>query len=45
VKLHNEQKQIIAQIEREQSSVNANLEIVAIYEQKIKDEINRLWEQ
>jgi type I restriction enzyme M protein len=40
-----EQKQIVAQIEREQSLVNANKELIAIYEQKIKDEINRLWEQ
>lgn len=40
-----EQRQIIAQIEREQSLVNANRELIAIYEQKIKDELNRLWEQ
>jgi restriction endonuclease S subunit len=40
-----EQKQIVAQIEREQSLVNANRELITIYEQKIKDEINKLWEQ
>lgn len=39
-----EQKQIVAQIEREQSLVNANRELIEIYEQKIKDEINQLWE-
>ena len=39
-----EQKQIVAQIEREQQLVNANRELIAIYEQKIKDEINKLWE-
>jgi type I restriction enzyme M protein len=39
-----EQKQIVAQIEREQSLVNSNRELIAIYEQKIKDEINQLWE-
>ncbi|MDQ3132396.1 MAG: N-6 DNA methylase [Acidobacteriota bacterium] len=40
-----EQKQIVAQIEREQSLVNANRELIRIFEQKIKDEINKLWEQ
>ncbi len=40
-----EQKQIVAQIEREQSLVNANLELINIFEQKIKDEINKLWEE
>jgi type I restriction enzyme M protein len=40
-----EQKQIVAQIEREQSLVNANRELIGIYELKIKDEINRLWEE
>ncbi len=39
------QKQIVVQIEREQSLVNANKELITIYEQKIKDEINKLWEQ
>jgi type I restriction enzyme M protein len=40
-----EQKRIVAQIEHEQSLVNVNRELITIYEQKIKDEINRLWEQ
>jgi type I restriction enzyme M protein len=40
-----EQKQIVTQVEREQSLVNANKELIAIYDQKIKDEINKLWEQ
>jgi len=40
-----EQKRIVAQVEHEQSLVNANKELIAIYNQKIKDEINRLWEQ
>src|SRR5215213_2058859 len=40
-----EQKQIVAQIERERSLVNANRELIEIYERKIKDEINRLWEE
>jgi type I restriction enzyme M protein len=39
-----EQKQAVAQIEREQALVNANRELIEIYEQKIKDEINQLWE-
>lgn len=40
-----EQKQIVTQIKREQKLVNANRELIEIYEQKIKDEINRLWEE
>ncbi|HEV7376803.1 MAG TPA: hypothetical protein VGN95_18960, partial [Pyrinomonadaceae bacterium] len=39
-----EQKQIVSQIEYEQSLVNSNKELITIYEQKIKDEINKLWE-
>ncbi|MGI8653874.1 MAG: restriction endonuclease subunit S [Pyrinomonadaceae bacterium] len=39
-----EQKQIVAHIEREQSLVNASRELINIFEQKIKDEINKLWE-
>jgi len=38
-----EQKEIVSQIEKEQILVNANKELIAIYEQKIKDEINKLW--
>ncbi|MGB9694257.1 MAG: restriction endonuclease subunit S, partial [Fervidobacterium sp.] len=40
-----EQKLIVAQIEKEQQLVNANKELIKIYEQKIKDEINKLWEE
>lgn len=39
-----EQDQIVAQIKREQRLVNGNRELIEIYEQKIKDEINQLWE-
>lgn len=35
---------IINHIEREQKLVNANKELIKIYEQKIKDEINKLWQ-
>jgi len=38
-----EQEAIVSQIEKEQSLVNANKELITIYEQKIKDEINKLW--
>ena len=34
-----------AAILHEQSLVNANRELINIFEQKIKDEINKLWEQ
>ncbi len=40
-----EQKQIVAQIEREQSLVNSNKELITIFEAKIKDEINKLWKE
>lgn len=39
------QHQIIAQIEKEQQLVDANKELIKIYEQKIKDEINKLWSE
>ena len=39
-----EQKAIVSQIEKEQQMVNATKELINIYEQKIKDEINKLWE-
>ena len=39
-----EQELIVSQIEKEQQLVNATNELVNIYEQKIKDEINKLWE-
>ena len=37
------QLQIVNRIEQEQQLVNANKELIKIYEQKIKDEINKLW--
>lgn len=38
-----EQQEIVSRIEKEQSIINANKELINIYEQKIKDEINKLW--
>ena len=38
------QQEIVARIEREQSLVNSNKELIQIFEAKIKDEINKLWE-
>ena len=38
------QQQIVNCIEQEQQLVNANKELIKIYEQKIKDEINKLWQ-
>lgn len=38
------QQQIVDRIEREQKLIEANKELVKIYEQKIKDEINKVWE-
>ncbi|AYD46903.1 restriction endonuclease subunit S [Arachidicoccus soli] len=38
-----EQEIIVASIEKQQQLVNANKELVQIFEQKIKDEINKLW--
>ncbi len=38
-----EQTQIVEQIEREQALVNANKELISIFEQKIKDKINAVW--
>lgn len=40
-----EQDAIVTQIEKEQQLVNASKELVKIFEQKIKDEINKLWEE
>ena len=37
------QLQIVSQIENEQKLVNANKELIAIYEQKIKDRIGKVW--
>ena len=40
-----EQKSIVAQLDKEQQLVNASKELLKIYEQKIKEEINKLWEE
>jgi type I restriction enzyme M protein len=37
------QNQIVNQIEKEIQLVNANHELISVFEQKIKDEINKLW--
>ena len=37
------QQQIVAQIEKEQALVNANKELIQIFEQKIKDRIAKVW--
>jgi len=37
------QHQIVARIEKEQSLVNANKELIGIFEQKIKDRISKVW--
>ncbi|MGE0569314.1 MAG: restriction endonuclease subunit S, partial [Bacteroidia bacterium] len=38
-----EQNDIISKIEQEQALVNGNKKLISFYEQKIKDEINKLW--
>ncbi len=38
-----EQASIITRIEKEQQLVNASKELIQLFEQKIKDEINKLW--
>jgi type I restriction enzyme M protein len=40
-----EQEEIVKQIEQEQEIVNSNKKLIALYEQKIKDVINKLWKQ
>lgn len=37
------QRQIVSQIEKEQALVNANKQLVEIFEQKIKDRIAKVW--
>ena len=37
------QERIVAQIEREQALVNANKELIKLYEAKIKERITRVW--
>ncbi|MEO8721434.1 MAG: N-6 DNA methylase [Ginsengibacter sp.] len=39
------QQQIVTRIEQEQQLVNANKELIKIYEQKIKEEIDKLWKK
>ncbi len=39
-----EQQQIVTRIEQEQQLINSNKELIKIFEQKIKDEINKLWQ-
>ncbi len=38
------QKEIVENIEREHYLISANRELIKIFEQKIKDEINKLWQ-
>jgi type I restriction enzyme M protein len=37
------QRQIVSQIEIEQSLINANKQLIEIFEQKIKDRIAKVW--
>lgn len=37
------QKQIVERIEKEQELVNANKQLIIIFEQKIKDRIAKVW--
>ncbi|MBM4157310.1 MAG: restriction endonuclease subunit M/S [Ignavibacteria bacterium] len=38
------QKEIVARLDDEQKLIDANKKLISIYEQKIKDEINKVWE-
>ncbi|MBS1758634.1 MAG: N-6 DNA methylase [Bacteroidetes bacterium] len=38
-----EQQEIVKQIEKEQAIINSNKQLIEIFEQKIKEEINKLW--
>ena len=38
------QSSLVLQIQQEEQLVNANKQLIKIYEQKIKEEINRLWQ-
>jgi type I restriction enzyme M protein len=38
-----EQTKIVERIEKEQALVNANKQLIALFEQKIKDKINEVW--
>lgn len=37
------QREIVTQIEKEQELVNANKQLIEIFEQKIKDRIGKVW--
>ncbi len=39
------QIEIVGRIENEQKLIDANKELIKLYEQKIKDEINKVWEK
>ena len=39
----NIQRQIVSRIEKEQELVNANKQLIEIFEQKIKDRIAKVW--
>ncbi len=39
------QKEAMSEIEREQQLINANKELIQVFESKIKYEINKLWEE
>lgn len=39
------QQEIVKRIEKEQEMINTNKQLITIFEQKIKDEINKLWKQ
>lgn len=38
------QEEIVKRIEQEQQLVNGSKQLIEIFEQKIKDEINKLWQ-
>ena len=38
-------KFLISEIEKEKNLIEANKRIIVVFEQKIKDEINKLWEE
>jgi len=40
-----EQESIVKQIEQEKHLINSSKKLIELYEQKIKDEINKLWEE
>ncbi|MEO8210344.1 MAG: hypothetical protein ABI840_07260 [bacterium] len=40
-----EQQAIVTRIEKEQELVNANKELIKVFEKKIRDEVGKLWEE